>query len=373
MNPVADRLAPLLAALIVAGLAWLVAGPVRAASPSGTPAVPLLGALPDAEAWRAYKARFVTEQGRVVDTANGGISHSEGQGYGMLLAVAANDRAAFERIWTWTRANLMVRDDQLMAWRWEPDKRPAVSDMNDASDGDLLVAWALSEAVEAWHDPSHRTAGRRVAVELGRKLILPKAAHGPLLLPAVAGFGAEDRPDGPVINLSYWVFPAFERVGLLAPEFDWAGLSRSGRRLIEAARFGQARLPTEWVSLGGPAPRPADGFAPDFAYNALRIPLYLAWGGALSPDLYAPFLALWAKPDARGLPLVDTGNGRPTAWLSETGYAAIPALAACAARGTPFPASLRSARAAQEHYYPVTLHLLALAAVRMRFPACLPR
>ena len=70
-------------------------------------ALPLVGTLHDPEAWRAYKTRFVTESGRIVDTANSGISHSEGQGYGMLLAVAANDRVAFDTIWGWTRANLM--------------------------------------------------------------------------------------------------------------------------------------------------------------------------------------------------------------------------------------------------------------------------
>ncbi|WP_245524489.1 glycosyl hydrolase family 8 [Methylobacterium nonmethylotrophicum] len=325
------------------------------------------------DGWRAYKARFVTQAGRVVDTGNGGVSHSEGQGYGMLLAVLAGDRATFERIWTWTRANLMVRDDQLLAWRWEPDRRPAVADMNDAADGDLLVAWALAEAVAAWGDPSHRVAGRRIAVELGRKLILPRAAHGPLLLPAVAGFSAEDRPDGPVVNLSYWIFPAFDRLPLLAPEFDWAGLDRSGRRLIRAARFGPARLPSEWVSLAGAAPRPADGLSAEFAYNALRIPLYLAMAGATDADLYAPFLSLWPRPEAGNLALVDTASGTIKARLTETGYGAIPALAACAARATPFPPALTRVRAESEHYYPATLQLLALATLKVRYPACAPR
>ena len=359
--------------LIAILLACLAASTAAMAGTPSTPPTALAGALTDAEAWRAYKARFVTEQGRVVDTANGNISHSEGQGYGMLLSVAAGDRETFERIWTWTRANLMVRDDQLVAWRWEPGKRPAVADMNDASDGDLLIAWALAEASEAWHDVSHRVAGRRIAVELGRKLILPRAAHGPILLPAVAGFSAEDREDGPVVNLSYWIFPALDRVSLVAPEFDWAGLGRNGRRLIAAARFGAARLPTEWISLAGEAPRPADGFAPTFAYNALRIPLYLALAGVTEPDLYAPFLALWNRPETGGLALVDTGTGGVIARLPESGYAAIPALAACAAAGTPFPAALRAIRAGTEDYYPVTLHLLALVALQMRYPSCAPR
>jgi endo-1,4-beta-D-glucanase Y len=38
------------------------------------------------EDWAAYRDRFVMADGRVVDDANGGISHSESQGYGLLLA-----------------------------------------------------------------------------------------------------------------------------------------------------------------------------------------------------------------------------------------------------------------------------------------------
>ena len=60
-------------------------------APAALPSVPtmeaaakapaLVGTLTDAELWRAYKAKFLTENGRIVDTANGMVSHTEGQGY----------------------------------------------------------------------------------------------------------------------------------------------------------------------------------------------------------------------------------------------------------------------------------------------------
>lgn len=355
--------------LIVLFLALLAPlAPARSAQAEG--AVPSLhGQLPEKAAWGAYKARFVTESGRVVDTANGGISHSEGQGYGMLLAVAANDRAAFERIWGWTRANLFVRDDALAAWRWEPAKRPAIADMNNATDGDLLIAWALTEAAEAWGETAYRVAARRTAVEIGRKLVVLKSPNGPLLLPGLSGFSADDRPDGPVINLSYYVFPAFARLPLVAPEFDWAGIGRTGLRLIEKARFGPARLPSDWISLKGGEPQPAAGFAAQFSYNAIRIPLYLAFAGFDQPRHHDAFLAAWGG-DERGLALVEVGQGKPATVLAERGYRALPALSACASRGTKLPAGLRGP-VQGEHYYPTTLHLLSLAAVRMRYQTCL--
>ena len=38
--------------------------------------------------WSLYKKNFVSPQGRVIDDGNGGVTHSEGQGYGLLMAGA---------------------------------------------------------------------------------------------------------------------------------------------------------------------------------------------------------------------------------------------------------------------------------------------
>lgn len=339
------------------------------AMPGASKPAVLADSLKNPDAWRSYRSRFITEAGRVVDTANGMISHSEGQGYGMLLAVAANDRTTFERLWGWTRANLMVRSDELLAWRWEPGKRPAVADLNDASDGDILVAWALTEAAEAWDEASYRVAARRIAVEVARKTILFKDKNGALLLPAVSGFSAAERADGPLINLSYWVFPAFARLPIVAPEFDWAALTASGLNLIRRSRFGTAKLPTEWISLKGEEPRPADGFPPLFSYNAIRIPLYMVWAGVGRPSDYDPFVALWSGPDRERLPIVDTSDGRTVESLSESGYTALSGLLLCDRKGMPLPDGFGRPQG-NENYYPTTLHLLSMVALQMRNLSC---
>jgi endoglucanase len=215
-------------------------------------------------------------------------------------------------------------------------------------------------------------AARRIAVEVGRRTILFKDRNGALLLPAVSGFSATERADGPLINLSYWVFPAFARLPLVAPEFDWAALTRSGLSLLRRARFGSANLPTEWISLKGEQPRPADGFPPLFSYNAIRIPLYMAWADVGRREDYAPFVALWSGPDRERLPIVDTGDGRTVEWLAESGYAALSDLLLCAVKGTPLPEGFGRVQD-NENYYPTTLHLLAMTAAQMRGPSCLKR
>jgi endo-1,4-beta-D-glucanase Y len=332
-------------------------------------ALPLGGALKSQEVWLNYKSRFITEQGRVLDTGNNYVSHSEGQGYGMLLAVAANDRPVFDLLWGWTRANLLVRGDDLFAWRWEPGQRPAVADMNNASDGDLLIAWALTEAADFWGDQALRIAARRIAVDIGRKLVVNKSGHGALLLPALAGFAAEDRNDGPVVNLSYYVFPALGRLSLVAPEIDWTGIMQSGLTLLKATRTGSSRLPGDWTALKDGTPKPAQGFPNAFAYNAIRIPLYLSWAGIGEREHYEPFAA-WARHRRGQATIVDLASGRDIETYGETGYAAVPALTLCVTDEQSVPVELRTS-SPSENYYPATLRALALIALQMRYPSCL--
>ena len=62
---------------------------------------------------------------------------------------------------------------------------------------------------------------------------------------------------------------------------------------MAASRFGASDLPTDWVSLRHEQPAPAKGFSPTFGYNAIRIPLYIAWStmgqnDALGRFVFAP-------------------------------------------------------------------------------------
>jgi len=286
----------------------------------------------------------------------------------MLFAVAANDRETFDRIWGWTRANLMVRDDQLIAWRWEPGQRPAVADMNNATDGDILVAWALTEAAELWAELSYRVAARRIATEVGRKTIIFKTKPGALLMPAVSGFSAQERPDGPVINLSYYVFPALPRLKIVAPEYDWSGLAQAGLDILKASNAGGAKLPSEWLSVRDGQVRPADGFAPHFSYNAIRIPLYLAWAGIGDREHYREFMN-WAKRRSSILPIVDVKSGQEADAFREPGYAAVAHLLDCIIAGGTTSADVAVPREGQ-NYYPATLQMMSLLAIQMRYASC---
>lgn len=316
--------------------------------------------------WAAYKGRFIEESGRVIDDANGHISHSEGQGYGMLLAWLAGNRADFERIWSFTSTNFMLRNDGLAVWKWDPREQPPVTDPNNASDGDILIAYALARAGQGWGETRFTESARMIAVSLADNAIFEMDGRV-LLWPGAVGFTADDQSDGPVVNLSYWVFEALPVLGELAPDADWAGLARSGVSLAHDAAFGNRQLPPDWLSVAGNV-KPAEGFPPEFSYNAVRIPLYLIRAGEQDMQLLQR-MRTGMEGENGGLVLVDLQNGEIKEELMDAGYRIIPALADCVLNGTTLPADLL--RFEPTLYYPSTLQLLALSHVREARRECL--
>lgn len=326
------------------------------------------------EEWSAFKARFVTDDGRVVDIGNKSISHTEGQGYAMLCAAVFDDQPTFRLVWQWTRDHLPRRPDGLFPWRWTPAAGGggAVTDPNNATDGDIVIAWALARAAARWNDAGLRGESAALA-----KAILDAAVRriGSLtvLLPGASGF---ERKDAVVLNLSYWIFPAFPALDAVAPSPLWAALGASGTRLIAAARFGTWELPPDWLQLaldGSPERRlsqrlkPASGFPPTFGYDAIRVPLYLVWGGVAGREYLDPFVRLWSRyPSSADIPArIDLATGVASPYPLSRGGQAIVALVRRAAGSssamTPDIGLLPS-----DDYYSSALLLLARIAAAER-------
>ncbi|KXF83105.1 glycosyl hydrolase family 8 [Enterovibrio coralii] len=226
--------------------------------------------------WHTYKKSFVTDEGRVVDTANKRISHSEGQGYGMLLAVHYDDKATFNKLWVWTQNNLQRDVDELFSWKWQPST-PHVPDKNNASDGDILVAWALMRAEKQWRNEGYGRSARNIIRTLQRSHI-QRLGGETILLPGAHGFTFKERT---VVNPGYWVYPAFDAFS----QYDksWERLSNSGLSILDKNLYGDAKLTPDWLEYSREKWQPADSFAPQFSYSNYRIPLYMVWGEKQHP------------------------------------------------------------------------------------------
>ncbi|HEX8048743.1 glycosyl hydrolase family 8 [Rhizobium sp.] len=320
----------------------------------------------DPQAWEAYKAKFLDASGRIVDNGNGNISHSEGQGYGLLLAYLSNSPADFEQIWYFTRTELLLRDDGLAAWKWDPATTPHVADTNNASDGDILIAYALALAGSAWSKRDYLSEASHMAQALLSHVVVHVGGRT-LLLPGAEGFGATDRDDGPVINPSYWVYEAFPVMAVLAPSDNWQKLKDDGLSLLHSMQFGPRKLPADWVSLHA-KPSPAAGFDAEFGYNAVRIPLYLVRAGITDKALLTRLHA-GMTTDGDIPATIDLTTGRSKQLLTEPGYRIVNDVMACVTSGTKLPASVR--QFAPTLYYPSTLQLLGLAFIEEKHPECL--
>lgn len=285
--------------LVVVGLCSLLG---IACSP-----VPPLAELEPAH-WQAYQQAFITSDGRVVDVGNGGISHTEGQGYAMLLAVSANDRETFQRLWSWTRTHLPRENDPFFSFSWHPLKTPNIPDKNNASDGDLLIAWALARADQRWNVKEYRHEAIALAAAIREKLLRPSAL-GLLLLPGMDGF---EHPGHIVVNPSYWIFPAFNALQRIDASSQWADLNESGRSLLEQARFGEAGLPPDWVRVyqDGKLELGSNQHS-RFSFDALRIPLYSCWAGVEDRALLEAIATQWSVPNRPAWINLKTGEVAP--------------------------------------------------------------
>ncbi|MGM0983718.1 MAG: glycosyl hydrolase family 8 [Pseudomonadota bacterium] len=343
------RLGACLALNLALGLATLLASPWALAVDGG---------------WPTYQSRFITAEGRVVDTGNGNISHSEGQGWGMLLAVAHDDRATFERLWQWTRQHLTRPHDALFAWRYDPRATPPVADSNNASDGDLFIAWALQLAADRWQQRGYASASRTIRDDIASRLIRRQAGMT-LLLPGAAGFEQGDALD---LNLSYWFMPALVDFAVLEPQGPWQALIDSGQQLLEEARFGRYRLPTDWLRLGPDGePAPAPDWPPRFGFDAVRIPLYFRWAGLGEAEGLGAIQAFWEDP----------AHQPPAAWIDvfteeRAPYIASRGVRAIANLAEPYRTRPENAAPlAEEDYYSASLLLLTRLAAR-RHPTYSP-
>lgn len=272
--------------------------------------------------WDIYKTRFVSNNGRVIDTYNKKISHSEGQGWGMLFAEANNDQHSFDLIWSWTRKNLARTDSFLFSWRYDPQLRPAVKDPNNASDGDILIAWALQRAAKRWNDRNYETASAAIRADIHHHLVKDFGGFT-VLLPGLTGFSGKESID---INLSYWVIPALISFAIEEPQLNWSKLVTDGQKLLAASRFGSHNLPSDWIRLSDKGElTPSPNWPARFSYDAVRIPMYFIWGSALTNELRQPFADFW-KNNELILPWVDVVTGEKASYTASAGIKAVRSL-----------------------------------------------
>ncbi len=355
-----------LAGAVEFGPDWGAGAPVRmpAAIVSSVPALiaparPVEYTAADRAEWLVFRNRYITPEGRVIDTGNANASHSEGQGWGMMGAQACDDRETFARIYDWTSHNLRKRPyDCLHAWRYRPGDANPVSDTNNATDGDLFIAAALARAAVRWNRPDYAAAAEKLARAI--LTLVRNAGARSVLLPGAAGF---ETADAYTINLSYYAFALFNDLAALAPSAAWDTLQRDGLALCLQGRFGRWNLPPDWLRVdrrdGGLTIAP--GWPPRFSFDAIRVPLHLGWARLAAAPVFESFGQYWNASRAMPPAWVDLKSGETAPYAAPAGIRAVAAFVAISYQGA--TGAIPSVNLAND-YYSAGLVLLSRLASR---------
>jgi endoglucanase len=252
---------------------------------------------------------YVESDGRVVRRDEGGDVVSEGQAYGMLIAVAIGDETRFRSIWKWTKTNLR-RADGLLAWRWADNK---VTDVNSAADADLDAARSLLLAGRRFNAPDLTKDGRRLGVAVlqteteavGTGAAPPNDVNPPGAWVAGSGrilVGGNWATTPPyVINPGYFSPRAEWELFEASADKRWTDITRT-QRVLGWQLIGRGMLPPDWATVseaGHAVPTgPVTGGVPiRFGLDAARLPVRFAescdredraLAGAMRPILTAP-------------------------------------------------------------------------------------
>lgn len=162
-------------------------------------------------AYESWKDTVVSSEGaggflRVRKPDSGsviGSTVSEGQGYGMLLAVYFGDQELFDNLWLYTKQ--YFNENGLM--HWEIDPNGGVIGTGAALDGDEDMAWALVMASRQWSESPRIASYHDEAVDLIEAMWEHEIDHtrNGMPLPGDAWGGAD------ITNISYYA-PAYYRV-----------------------------------------------------------------------------------------------------------------------------------------------------------------
>jgi endoglucanase len=316
--------APLRTRLLCATLALLFAGASATACADAAPCTHW-------PAWESFRAQFISADGRVVDHASARRQTvSEAQAYALLFALAADDRASFDALLTWTRNNLAAGDlsRRLPAWQWgaRDDGSYGPIDGNSATDADLWIAYALAQAGRLWKQPEYTALSHDVGAMVLRRSGADVPRLGLALLPAPMGFG--DAAAGWRLNPSYLPLQVLRALAAAHPDQRpvWRELADSTVAILRAGA--PQGIAPDWLRVDPQGAVGFDGTGPARGgYDAIRVYLWLGMLDASEPErgaLLRQFqpMARIIERDGRPPEFIDARRGRVLAAESPGAFSA---------------------------------------------------
>jgi hypothetical protein len=202
-----------------------------------------------AKAYQTWTTNFVRSN-TVIAPEQSNVVTSESMGYGMMIAAAIGDKAAFDKFWGYVQGKL---SGGLMTWKEGQN--------GSASDGDLDIAYALMMAGAQWGG-SYASSGMSMGSAIASNDIVSGIVRG--------GSSFKDAN----FNPSYFIPAAMRKLGIaLGGNYGFVNTNISA---------GAARVPTDWANPSNGQPSGAgaaqvtsdivDGENGAMGYDSARVP-----------------------------------------------------------------------------------------------------
>jgi oligosaccharide reducing-end xylanase len=273
---------------------------------------------------------FGPGQAYIKDIAHDDI-RSEGQSYGMMLAVQRNDQARFDKLWNFANAHMRVQDAAHPSYRgyaWAVDTKGEICDENSAPDGEEYFAMALYFAHNRWGSAAGPQANnnyrywadqlldvmknrpsqsgdrkRRVVTSSGAACVGVKLSDKVTSVPLFDPVQKQvlfNATKGEAFTDPSYHLPAFYNLfAIWGPPADaefWNSAAATSRSFLARAMNPQCGLTSEYANFdGGPHKVPWNSLAGQFAYDSWRV------GGNVGMDwawMMQPGTELQARADA---------------------------------------------------------------------------
>ncbi len=225
--------------------------------------VPTAGnfAGPIADAYARWKVNFVRNNNQIVAPEQQNAITSEAMGYGMMIAAAMGDKAAFDQFYGYVRGQL---SNGLMNWK--------NGSSGSASDGDIDIAYALLMANVQWPSGGYKSPGDSMAAAILSQDIVSNVIRG----------GSQFQTSQ--FNPSYFSPAAFRAFGS-----SFSGALTTNNNMVNTNVSANTNgIPTDWGNPSSGAPSGpgsaqvtsdiTDGDNGAMGYDAARVPWRLGWG-----------------------------------------------------------------------------------------------
>ncbi|MBI5959299.1 MAG: glycoside hydrolase [Chloroflexi bacterium] len=219
----------------------------------------------------------------LLDTGNNDV-RTEGQSYGMMIAVQLDKKQEFDRIWKWTKTYMYNQSGAYQgyfAWHCQPDGSKI--DENPASDGEIWFATALFFAAGRWGNGEgifdyqaeanailHTMLHQEDDPKNGSKNMFDGEHKQVVFVPS---YGQESSYTDP----SYHVPHYYDLWALWADEDNvfWAEAAAASREFLKSAAHPETGLMANYTEFDG-RPKVRGDYGEFFYSDAWRVPMNVA-------------------------------------------------------------------------------------------------